>query len=113
MDEKQQKQINEAAEKFAGAIRDSYQAVADRSVSARELNAQLTQDFFNGVMDNLKRQAESNKALADDLLEQQQKQGEATQTIVQETANTYMEFLNSMFSHYQGNLDRVRDATRQ
>ncbi len=39
MDKRQQNQINEAAEKFADAIRESYQAVSDRSVSARELNA--------------------------------------------------------------------------
>ena len=54
MDEKQQKQVNEAAEKFADALKQSYQSLADRSVSAQELNARLTQDFFNGVIDNLR-----------------------------------------------------------
>ncbi len=73
MDKRQQNQINEAAEKFADAIRESYQAVSDRSVSARELNAQLTQDFFNGVIDNLKLQTESNRTLTEDLIEQQRK----------------------------------------
>jgi uncharacterized protein YukE len=71
MDERQQKQVNEAAEKFAEAIKESYQAIADRSVSVQELNAQLTQEFFNGVINNLRTQAESNRALADDLIEQQ------------------------------------------
>ena len=52
MAEQQQQRINEAAEQFATAIRDSYQALADRGVSAQELNAQLTQDFFNRVIDN-------------------------------------------------------------
>lgn len=113
MDQKQQKQINEAAEKFAEAIKESYQAVADRSVSARELNAQLTQDFFNGVMNNLRNQAESNRALAEDLIEQQQKQREATQEMAQESVNAYMDFLNSMFSYYQGNLDRAKSATKK
>ena len=37
---------------------ESYQSIADRSVSAQELNAQLTQDFFNGVINNLRTQAE-------------------------------------------------------
>ena len=41
MDEKQQKQVNEAAEKFAEAVRESYQTVADRAVSAQQLNAEL------------------------------------------------------------------------
>jgi hypothetical protein len=39
MDQRQQRQVNEAAEKFADAIKESYQALADRSVSAQELNA--------------------------------------------------------------------------
>lgn len=45
-DQNQQKMVNEAAEKFADAIKESYQALADRSVSAQELNAQLTQEFL-------------------------------------------------------------------
>src|SRR5215213_9737789 len=98
MDEKQQKQVNEAAEKFADAIKESYQALADRSVSAQELNAQLTQEFFNGVISNLRTQAESNRALAEDLIEQQRKQQEASQTLTQESVNAYMDFLNSVFS---------------
>jgi uncharacterized protein YukE len=74
MDEEQQKQVNEAAEKFADALKQSYQSLADRSVSAQELNAQLTQDFFNGVINNLRTQAESNRELSEDLIEQQRKQ---------------------------------------
>jgi hypothetical protein len=112
MDERQQKQVNEAAEKFAEAIKESYQALADRSVSAQELNAQLTQDFFNGVISNLRTQAESNRALAEDLIEQQRKQQEASQALTQESVNAYTEFLNSMFSYYRGSLDEVQRSTR-
>src|SRR3712207_8071118 len=89
MDERQQQQVNEAAEKFASAIKDSYQALAERSVSAQELNAQLTQDFFNGVINNLRTQAENNRALAEDLIEQQRKQQEASQALTQESVNAY------------------------
>ena len=113
MDERQQRQVNEAAEKFAEAIKDSYQALADRSVSAQELNAQLTQEFFNGVINNLRTQAENNRALADDLIEQQRKQQEASQALTQESVNAYMDFLNSMFSYYRGSLDEVQRGTRQ
>jgi polyhydroxyalkanoate synthesis regulator phasin len=113
MDERQQKQVNEAAEKFAEAIKESYQALADRSVSAQELNAQLTQDFFNGVISNLRTQAESNRALAEDLIEQQRKQQEASQALTQESVNAYTEFLNSMFSYYRGSLDEAQRSTRQ
>src|SRR5215213_5654476 len=113
MDQKQQKQVNEAAEKFAGAIKESYQALADRSVSAQELNAQLTQEFFNGVINNLRTQAESNRALAEDLIEQQRKQQEASQALTQESVNAYMDFLNSMFAYYKGNLDEAQRRANQ
>ena len=113
MDEKQQEQVNEAAEKFADAIKESYQALADRSVSAQELNAQLTQEFFNGVINNLRTQAESNRALAEDLIEQQRKQQEASQALTQESVNAYTDFLNSMFSYYRGSLDEAQRSTRR
>src|SRR5918995_1334662 len=113
MDERQQKQVNEAAEKFAEAIKESYQALADRSVSAQELNAQLTQDFFNGVINNLRTQAESNRALAEDLIEQQRKQQEASQALTQESVNAYTEFLNSMFSYYRGSLNEAQRSARR
>jgi polyhydroxyalkanoate synthesis regulator phasin len=112
MDERQQKQVNEAAEKFAESLTEAYQALADRSVSAQELNAQLTQDFFNGVINNLRTQAENNRALAEDLIEQQRKQQEASQALTQESVNAYMDFLNSMFSYYQGSLDEAQRSTR-
>ena len=113
MDERQQEQVNEAAEKFADAIKESYQALANRSVSAQELNAQLTQEFFNGVINNLRTQAENNRALAEDLIEQQRKQQEASQALTQESVNAYMDFLNSMFAYYRGNLDQAQRGTRQ
>jgi polyhydroxyalkanoate synthesis regulator phasin len=113
MDERQQRQVNEAAEKFADAIKESYQALADRSVSAQEINAQLTQDFFNGVINNLRTQADSNRTLAQDLIEQQRKQQEASQALTQESVNAYADFLNSMFSYYRGSLDEAQRSARQ
>ena len=113
MDQEQQKQVNEAAEKFAEAIKESYQALSDRSVSAQELNAQLTQDFFNGVINNLRGQAESNRALAEELIEQQRRQQEASQALTQESVNAYTDFLNSMFSFAQGSTQAARGDPRE
>jgi polyhydroxyalkanoate synthesis regulator phasin len=108
MDEKQQKQVNEAAEKFADALKESYQSIADRSVSAQELNAQVTQSFFNSVINNHTPQADNNRALSEDLIEQQRKQQEASKALAQESVNAYMDFLNSMFSYYRGNLEELQ-----
>jgi hypothetical protein len=113
VDQRQQQQVNEAAEKFADALKESYRSIANRSVSAQELNAQLTQDFFNGVLNNLRTQAEGNRALSEDLIEQQRKQREASQTLAQESVNAYMDFLNSMFAYYKGNLDEVQRRANQ
>ena len=114
MDNRQQQQVNEAAEKFAAALRDSYRTVAERTVSAQQLNAELTQTFFNSVIGNLRAQAESNRETAGALIEQQRRQQEATQALTQESVNAYMDFLNSIFSYYQGNLERAqRDAQRR
>ncbi len=113
MDQEQHKQVNEAAEKFAEAIKESYQALAGRTVSAQELNAQLTQEFFNGVINNLRTQAESNRALAEDLIEQQRKQQEASQALTQESVNAYMDFLGSMFSFPQQGEQTAARAARE
>jgi polyhydroxyalkanoate synthesis regulator phasin len=113
VDQRQQQQVNEAAEKFADALKESYKSIADRTVTAQELNAQLTQHFFNGVINNLRTQAEGNRALSEDLIEQQRKQREASQALAQESVNAYTDFLNSMFAYYKGNLDEVQRRANQ
>jgi hypothetical protein len=113
MDERQQSQVDEAAKKFAESLTEAYRAVAGRSVSAQELNAQLTQEFFNGVINNLRAQVESNRALAEDLIEQQRKQQEASQQLTQESVNVYMEFLNSVFAFPQQGEQTAGRATRE
>ncbi len=44
----------------------------------------MTQDFFNGVINNLRTQAENNRALSEDLIEHHRKQQEASQALAQE-----------------------------
>jgi aromatic ring-opening dioxygenase LigB subunit len=110
LEDRQQRQVNEAAEKFAAAIRESFEAVAERGVSAQQLNAELTQSFFNNVIDNLRAQTEANRALTRELAEQQERQMEATQVAAQDSVDAYMDFMNSMFSYYQGT---VAEAQRQ
>ena len=98
MDEQQQRRVNEAAEQFAEAVRASFQAVSERGASAQQLNAELTQQFFDTVIGNLRTQAEDTRQMTQQLADQQQRQAEATRTIAQESVGAYMEFLNSIFS---------------
>jgi hypothetical protein len=107
-EEQQQQRINQAAEQLADSIRDSYQALAERGTSAQELNAQLTQDFFNRVLENLRTQAEGTKQMGEQLADQQQRATEAGQQLTQESVDAYMDFVNSMFSFYQGSAEQAR-----
>jgi hypothetical protein len=56
MAEQQQRRIEEAARQFSDALVESYRAVSEHTVSAQQLSAELTQDFFNGVINNLRAQ---------------------------------------------------------
>jgi hypothetical protein len=111
MDERQQRQIDEAAEKFAETIRESFQAVAERSISVQQLNAELTQSFFNGVIENLRSQTEGNRAMTEELIGQQERQRDAAQMMAQESVGIYMDFINSMFSYYQGSMEQAQRQT--
>ena len=100
----QQQQANEAAKQFADAVRASYQAVAKRGVEAQALNAQLTQQFFTDVINNLRTQTEDNREMSQQLADQQRRTQEAGQTLTQESVDAYMDFVNSIFSFYQGSM---------
>src|SRR5437764_13211977 len=101
MAEQQQQKVNQAAVQFANVIRESYQALAERGTSAQELNGQLTQEFFNRVIENLRTQAEDTRQLGQQLANQQQRATEAGRTLTQESVSAYTDFVNSMFSAAQ------------
>ena len=113
IDTQQQKQINEAAEKFADAIKESYQTVAERAVSVQELNAQLTENFFNGVINNLRTQAQDNREMTQKLADQQQRTREAAQVLTQESVDAYMDFVDSAFSYWQGGVQAAKKGERK
>src|SRR3712207_6773126 len=111
MDQQQQQRINEAADQFTSALVESYRTVADRGVQAQEQGAQLTEDFFNRVIENLRSQAEDNRQVTQQLADQQQRGVEAAQTLTQESVDAYMDFVNSMFSFWQGSAEQARRQT--
>jgi hypothetical protein len=66
-------------------------------VSAQELNAQLMQQFFNGVVDNLRDQSDNILSASRDLAEQTQRGQEAAQALTQESIGAYIDFMSSLF----------------
>jgi hypothetical protein len=101
MDEQQQQRVSEAAAQFADALRESYHMVAERGASAQQLNAEMTQQFFNSVISNLQLHAEANVQAGEELLSQAQRGQEASQQLAQESVRAYMDFINSLFSFAQ------------
>ncbi|GEM_PF-2446629 len=101
-EEEAQQQANKAAEQFADAVKASYQAVVKRGEEAQQRNAELMPLFLNSVINNLRGQAEGNRAMTQELADQQQRGQEAGQTLMQESVSVYVNFVNSIFSSYQG-----------
>ena len=105
----QRREAASAAEQFADAVRASYQAVTDRSVSAQALNAELTQQFFTDVINNLRTQTEDTREMSQQLADHQRRTQEAGQALTQESVQAYMDFVNSIFSFYQGSEGSVQE----
>ncbi len=100
MDALKQQRLNEAAQQFADALVQSYQAVSELGVTTQERNVQLTEEFFNKVVSNLHTQADSNLQLSEQIAEQQQRQVEAAQALTLETVDAYMDFASSVFGFW-------------
>jgi predicted RNA polymerase sigma factor len=112
-DQQSQQKINQAADQFTDALVQSYKTVAERGVSAQEGSAQVTEVFFNQTINNLRAQAEENRQATEQLADQQQRQAEAAQTLTQESVGAYMEFMDSMFSYWQGSIQTAEQGARE
>ena len=91
----------------------SYKAVVDRSVSAQESSTQVTKVFFNQAINNLYAQAEQNRHVRQQLPGQQQRQADAVQTLTRESVEAYMDFIDSMFSFWQGGVQAAERGARE
>jgi hypothetical protein len=113
MDQQSQQRINEAADQFTDALVQSYKTVAERGASAQDRNAQLTEAFFNQTINNLRGQAEENRQASQQLVDQQQRQADAAQTLTQESVGAYMDFMDSMFSYWQRGIQTAERGARE
>src|SRR5918992_1443115 len=112
-DQQSQEKINQAADQFTDALVQSYKTVAERGVSAQEGSAHVTEVFFNQAINNLHAQAEENRKVSEQLVDQQQRQAEAVQTLTRESVGAYMEFMDSMFSYWQGGIQTAEHGARE
>jgi hypothetical protein len=112
-DQQSQQKINEAAEQFADALVQSYKTVTQRGVSVQEGSAQVTEVFFNQTINNLRAQTDENRQVSGQLADQQQRRAEAAQTLTHESVGAYMDFMDSMFSYWQGGIETAEQGARE
>jgi chromosome segregation ATPase len=108
MDDQQRQRINEAAREFTDALVAAYRTTSDGTAAAQQLGAQQIEYFFDTVMNNLRTQAEGNLQVTQQLATQQKLAREATRELSQVSTDNYMDFLDSVFSFYQGGASRTQ-----
>jgi hypothetical protein len=113
MDNQQQQRMNRAAQEFTDALVAAYKTTSDSTVVAQQLGAQQIEYFFDGVINNLRTQGEGTLQLTQQLADQHQLARECAQDLAQMSTDNYMDFLDSMFSFYQGGTSRTQSRTEE
>ena len=93
--------LNEAANRFAESLADSYRFVYGQAAESAERQQQRAQEFSELVSSNLREQNEAGRANAQQLSEQAQRQREA-----------YAEFLDSAFSRYRAGTEQATQSAQ-
>ncbi len=103
-----QEKASKAAEKLAQTTRDSYQTVLDHVIGMQERNVRFAQGMVDDSIKELRHQAETNRAMSQELVERVEKQRDAYKALVQESVDAYMDFAYAPFSFYKKSLQAVK-----
>jgi hypothetical protein len=77
-----EKNITEAAETLSNAVRESQQAIVDRTLAAHRQTAQVTQHLVEQGIEAARNQVEDNKSLLEELVRESQQPYKAAQAII-------------------------------
>lgn len=92
---------------------DMFQTVTNSVLAAQERNIQFAQSTLENGIQVLQRQAEANRALTTELIEQARKQQGIFQPLVSTAVEAYVNLLRRPFAYYKQALDLAETATRQ
>ena len=101
------KRINRTAERLAKTSADSYKMVIDHMVVRQERNVRFAQEMFGGAVREIRHQAESNRALTQELAERAEMQRDAFRTLVGESVDAYTDLLYAPLAYYKQGLRLV------
>src|SRR5215217_6282468 len=104
--------VNRSAEQLAKMSGDSYKVVMDHVVALQERNVRFAQGMVDGSIKELRYQAESNRAITQELIERAEKQRDAFQTLVEESVEAYMDLAYAPFSYYREGLEAAKKVVR-
>jgi hypothetical protein len=108
--------VNEAAQRFAETLADSYRLVYEQAAESGERQERRAREFSELVAKNLREQTDASRSAAQKLSEQAARQREAGQALAQESLEAYAEFLDDAFSRYRSGTERaaqnVQEGTR-
>src|SRR5919202_708555 len=98
---------NKAAERLAETTRDSFGTILDHAVGLQERNVRFAQGLVDGTIKELRHQAESNRAMTQELVDRAERQRDAFQTLFEESVEAYMDLAYAPFSYYKEGLRLV------
>ena len=111
VNDQQTKRINEAAQRVVVDTLESYKMGWDRLAEANEGQTRLAENLSEGTMRNLRTQAERNLDAAEELTEHAREGQEAGRVLARESAEAYMDFLDSLFFYYRENARAAERST--
>src|SRR5215212_12058446 len=104
--------VNRSAEQLAKMSGDSYKMVMDHAVGLQERNVRFAQGMVDGSIKELRYQAESNRTITQELIEREDKQRDAFQTLLEESVEAYMDLAYAPFSYYREGLEAAKKVVR-
>ena len=105
--------VNEAAQRFAETLADSYRLVYEQAAESGERQERRAREFSELVAENLREQTEASRSAAQQLSEQAARQREAGQALAQESLEAYAEFLDDAFSRYRSGTERAAQNVQE
>src|SRR5918998_3961400 len=103
---------NKAAERLAETTRDSFGAVLDHAVGLQERNVRFAQGLVDDSIKELRSQAESNRAMTQELVDRAEGQRDAFQTLLEESVDAYVDLLYTPFAYFKEGLEAAKKVVR-
>ena len=101
---------NRAVEQLAKTTGDSYKTIIDHTVALQERNVRFAQGLVDGTIEELRQQAESNRAIVGELVEHAERQRDAFQTLVEESLDMYPDMFDAPFAYFRQGMELVESG---